>query len=85
MDIENHDFLIDQATEIGVDKTTIGIFWWPENGKIDVAKAIQNTKEDFITVVPSLRLSNKFIIPGWQSEEAWINYIRRAAEIQNTN
>ena len=59
-------------------------FWWSEDGKIDVAKAIQNTKEDF-TVVPSLRLSNKFIIPGLQSEEAWINYIRRAAEIQNTN
>ena len=84
MDIEDHDFLIEQAAKIGVDKTTIGKFFGTEEGKKEVDNAIKKTKEDFVTVVPSIKLSHSFLIPGLQSDEAWINYIRRAVEIKES-
>ena len=84
-DIEDHDYLIDLAKDIGVDKTTIGKFFSTEIGKIEVAESIQKAKEAFATVVPSLRLDHSFLIPGLQSEEVWIKYIQRAAKIQERN
>lgn len=77
--IEDHDFLIEQATSIGVDKSTIGKFFGTKAGEKEVVDAIQNAKEEFVTVVPSLKLSNQFLIPGLQTDEAWIKYIKRAA------
>ena len=83
-DIEHHDFLIEQAQKVGIDKNTIGKFFSTDAGKTEVAKAIQDSKNEFITVVPSLRLDHQFLIPGLQSDDVWEKYIRRAAEIQNT-
>ena len=81
-DIENHDFLIEQAKTIGVDQTTIGKFFSTNDGKEEVEQAIQNAKNNFVTVVPSLRLDHSFLIPGLQSDDVWEKYIRRAATIQ---
>ena len=80
VDIESHDFLIEQATSVGVDKLTIGKFFGTKAGEREVADAIQSAKEEFVSVVPSLKLNTKFLIPGLQSDEAWIKYIKRAAK-----
>lgn len=81
-DIEDHDFLIEQAKAVGVSKKTIGIFFSTDAGEKAVNDFIQNAKEDFVTVVPSLRLNGKILIPGLQTAELWENYIARAARIQ---
>ena len=80
--IEDHDVLIDLAKSIGVDKEIIGQFFGTSMGKEAVQIAINKSKEDFISIVPSLRLDHQFMIPGLQSIEVWENYIRRAATIQ---
>lgn len=81
-DIEDVNFLIEEARLVGVDEKVIEIFSTTDDGKVEVNLAIQNTKEKFVSVVPSLRLDKSFLIPGLQSLEVWENYIRRAAKIQ---
>ena len=81
-DIEDHDFLIEQAKAVGVPKKTIGLFFSTEAGEKEVNDFIQNAKEEFVTVVPSLRLNRKILIPGLQTAELWENYITRASRIQ---
>jgi len=81
-DIENHDFLIDQAKSVGVEKKTIGEFFATDAGKLATEEAIKASKNAFISVVPTMRLDHQFVVPGLQSIDVWENYIRRAAEIQ---
>ena len=80
--IENHDYLIELAKSVGVSKAIIGKFFATNIGKKEVMQSIQNSKEEFISVVPSIKLDKQFSVPGLQSTEVWLNYIRRAAEIQ---
>lgn len=84
-DIENHDKLIDLANTVGISQEIIGQFFTTEMGKAEVKQLINKAKEEFITVVPSIKLDHQFLIPGLQSIEVWENYIRRAATIQNKN
>lgn len=81
-DIEDLNFLMEEARSVGVDEKVIEKFSSTDDGKGEVDLAIQNAKEVFVSVVPSLRLDGNFLIPGLQSVEVWENYIRRAAKIQ---
>ena len=83
--IEVIDFLIGLAQSIGVDENIIEKFSATDEGKMEVDLVIKNAKEAFVSVVPSLRLDQNFLIPGLQSVEIWENYIRRAAKIQETS
>ena len=80
--IEETNFLIEQAKLVGVAKNILEKFASTDSGKDEVDLAIQNAKEEFISVVPSFRLDHNFLIPGLQSVEVWEKYIRRAAAIQ---
>ena len=80
--IEDHDYLIELAKSVGVSKEIIGKFFSTNICESDVIKSIQNSKEEFISIVPHIKLDKKFTIPGLQSIDVWLNYIRRAAEIQ---
>ncbi|MFK7775286.1 MAG: DsbA family oxidoreductase [Saprospiraceae bacterium] len=80
--MEEIDFLLEQAKLVGVDHNILEKFATTEEGKIEVNLAIHNAKEAFISVVPSFRLDHIFLIPGLQSIEVWEKYIRRAAKIQ---
>lgn len=79
--IEDQDYLIEQAKSVGVAKKTIGLFFSTESGKQEVLSSIQNSKEHTATVVPSLRLANKIMIPGLQPSDVWATYIKRAAAL----
>lgn len=81
-DIENQNFLSEQAKLVGVADKIIEKFKTTDDGKFEVDAAIKIAKESYISVVPSLRLDAAFMIPGLQSIEVWENYIRRAAAIQ---
>ena len=81
-DIENQDYLIKEAKTVGIEEAILLQFASSNLGEEGVQAAIQESKEAFIRVVPSIQLDNKFVIPGLQSAETWENYIRRAAKIQ---
>ncbi|MFK8007151.1 MAG: DsbA family oxidoreductase [Saprospiraceae bacterium] len=80
--IEETNFLIKQAKLVGVNKNILKKFSSTDEGKIEVHLEIQQAKEAFISVVPSFRLDQKFLIPGLQSVEVLEKYILRAARIQ---
>jgi len=82
-DIENHDFLIDLAKSVGVHKEIIGKFFSTNIGQTEVLQSIQNSKKELVTVVPSLKIDRKIVMPGLQSTETWLAYIRKAAEISS--
>jgi predicted DsbA family dithiol-disulfide isomerase len=82
-DIEDHDYLTDLGKSIGVSQSIIGQFLFSDQGLAEVQTAIQQTKEEFISVVPSIKFDRKILLPGLQPVEVWENYVRRAAKIQN--
>lgn len=81
-DIESHNFLIEEAKKLGVNKEILGRFEFTDEGLETCQAFIKQAKDDFINIVPSLRLDHQFLIPGLQEIDVWEKYIRRAAEIQ---
>lgn len=79
--IENHDYLIELAKSVGVQKDIIGKFFSTTIGESEVMASIESSKEEFIRVVPFMKLNHQFPIPGLQSLDTMEKYIRRAAEI----
>ncbi len=82
--IEDEKLLIEKAQQVGVGENIIERFLATDDGKMEVDLAIKNAKEEFVSVVPSLRLDMNFLIPGLQTVEVWENYIRRAAKLQQS-
>lgn len=81
--IEDSIYLSTLAKEIGVLSSTLDRFQHSLAGAEKVQLALSQNQEEFITVVPSLRLDKKIILPGLQSTETWESYIRRAAAMQD--
>ncbi len=52
-----------------------------ESGKeiIDIEKELSFARHHHITLVPTMRLNKKVIIPGLQSAEVWTKYLKRAS------
>lgn len=82
--IEDHDYLIELAKSVGVEKDIIGKFFSTNIGKTEVNASIQKSKEEFVLVVPFIKLNHQFPIPGLQSLDTLEKYIRRAAEIKES-
>lgn len=81
-DIENHDYLVQEAKSVGVKDEILHEFKTNDVGLLEVKNAISANKEAFVRVVPSLQFDNGLVIPGLQSAETWERYIRRAAKMQ---
>lgn len=79
--IGDQEYLIQLAHENNLNESVIHAFANSRKGAAEVAKSIQESKEEFISVVPSIRLNDKFLIPGLQNKEVWEKYLRRAAKI----
>ena len=82
-DIEDFDYLFAQGEAIGMDKGILSRFLFTDIGQMEVEKAIQQAREEFIRVVPSIRLDRKIVLPSLQTMEVWEKYIRRAAHVQD--
>lgn len=80
--IEAHDYLLQQAQIVGISKETCGQFRDSNEGEKAVHLAIAESKEEFINIVPSMKLDHKFLISGLQSAEVLEKYIQRAARLQ---
>ncbi|MCR9289203.1 DsbA family protein [Saprospiraceae bacterium] len=81
-DIEDLDYLVSLGKSIGMSKSILSEFLFTNLGEKELNTALKRVKEEFVTVVPSLKLDRKIILPGLQPFDVWENYIRRAAEIQ---
>lgn len=81
-DIENSDYLQIVGKKAGLEKALLSTFLFTDIGADTVQAAIQASKEEFIRVVPSIRLDGKIVLPGLQTAEVWERYIRRAAQLK---
>ena len=79
-DIGDKKYLLDLASIQKIDASIIQSFEMSDAGEKEVIQSIQQSKEEFISVVPSIILNDQFLIPGLQSMEVWENYILRAAK-----
>ena len=80
-DIENTDYLVEIAKQAGISEKIISDFTTIDKGTKDIEALIQTYKEEFITVVPYLKINRMIAIPGLQSIEVLENYLRRAARM----
>jgi predicted DsbA family dithiol-disulfide isomerase len=81
-DIEDLDYLLKKGQLADIPKSILSEFLLTKIGESAVLEKLKQHKEEFITIVPTLRLDGKFVVPGLQSADVWEKYIRRAAEIQ---
>jgi len=84
-DLGSEEYLIQTAKTFGVAKKTIGKFLDPDMAHDDVHRYIDNLRSKGITLVPSIRFTPKIVLPSLQPADVWMNYIRRAAKLQQTN
>lgn len=82
-DIEDLDYLVEKGRAFGMSKAISSRFLFTDIGLQKTEEALQQAKDLFISVVPSIRLDKKIVMPGLQTEEAWESYIRRAAALRN--
>lgn len=82
-DIEDLDVLVKQGRRAGIEKALLSEFLFTDIGAKEVQEYLAATSEEFITVMPTLRLDNKILMPGLQPYDTWESYIRRAGELAN--
>ena len=80
-DIGSKAVLTQIAKEAKVSALQIFQFANSEEGQIGVEQSLMATKGEFVSVVPSLKFNNVIWLNGLQSDDVWINYIRRSARI----
>lgn len=82
--IEDTEFLVQKAEMAGAERETINFFEKNENAGQDIfERSLIEAKNHFVSIVPTIRLDGKFMVPGLQAVDVYEKYIRRAAEIQN--
>lgn len=79
--IEDQDYLKKIASEHGVDKTSIDLFENKSEGKEDCLAAIEEAKNAYVQLVPTIGFSNDLRIMGLQSPEVLKRYLQRAAKL----
>lgn len=77
--LEDHNYLSEQAALSGVSNTVIEQFTTTDAGLAACQHYIESAKEDFVNLVPTLKLNHRFKVLGLQSPDVLEKYIRRAA------
>ena len=80
-DIEEVDYLVETAKTAGISEKIISEFETSNKGTAEIETQIQTYKEEFITVVPYMKINKMIAIPGLQSIEVLEKYLRRAARM----
>lgn len=79
--IEDYGYLMSMASQMGVSQKVQEQFSNSQEGEEEITEYLKQIKEEFVSIVPSLRLDGKFLLPGLQPEDVWEQYIRRAAKL----
>ena len=80
--IEDPTYLLEQARQVGVSEEVLQQFQYSDAGLQDCENYIQSARDNFIQLVPTLKLDGRFTVLGLQSDEVLEKYIRRAAQKQ---
>ena len=80
-DIENVEYLRKIAKSANVSAKIISSFETTDEGTKEIEALIQTYREEFITVVPYMKINRMIAIPGLQSIEVLEKYLRRAARM----
>lgn len=81
LDIGDRDVLKHIAENTKVPQSIITQFYISEDGKIATDQKLIEIKKEYVSVVPSLKFNNAIWLNGLQSDDVWINYIRRSAKM----
>ena len=83
VDIGKPGRLIEIVRRQNISEDIITTFLNSNQGMDSFENGIAEAKENYISLVPTLRLNNQFLVPGLQSIDIWEKYIRRAGKLQN--
>jgi len=79
--IEDRNYLTSLATEFGVKPDVIQSFQENENGLKECQQSIEDAKDSFIQLVPTMAFANDLRIIGLQSGEVLKRYLIRASRM----
>lgn len=78
LDVGNADVLVASATSIGLDGETLRNWLDSDAGMNEVLEDFAGAQARDILAVPSFVIDNKFLIPGAQDVDVFVNVIERA-------
>jgi predicted DsbA family dithiol-disulfide isomerase len=78
LDVGNADVVAQCANEINVDGKTIRAWLDTDEGFNAVQEDLQGAAMREITAVPSFVIDDRFLIPGAQDVEVFVNVLERA-------
>jgi predicted DsbA family dithiol-disulfide isomerase len=79
--IEDHDYLKQIAHDHGIEPASIDLFENKEEGKNDCLAAIEEAKDSYVQLVPTIAFSQDLRIMGLQSPEVLKRYLQRATNL----
>lgn len=85
MDIEDHQYLFMVADDYGVEPEISARLSDPTAALDEVQSYIDDVRNQGISLVPTLKFGPQINLPSLQPIDVWVNYIRRAARMQNMN
>ena len=80
--IGSKQVLVEIAKDYKISDDILKSFMHSNFGQKEVDQNLDDARQDQISLVPTLRLNDQFVIPGLQPLEVWEKYIRRAHRLQ---
>jgi predicted DsbA family dithiol-disulfide isomerase len=77
LDISDPDVLADCASEVGLDHDRVRAFLDSDDGIAEVRHELQTAAEMEITAVPTFVFDGKWMVPGAQDPETFVQVLRR--------
>jgi predicted DsbA family dithiol-disulfide isomerase len=80
LDIGDPDVLADCASEVGLDRDRTRAFLDSDDGVAEVRHELQMAAEMEITAVPTFVFDGKWMVPGAQDPETFVQVLRRVVD-----
>jgi predicted DsbA family dithiol-disulfide isomerase len=77
LDISDPDVLADCASGVGLDRDRVRAFLDSDDGIAEVRNELQKAAEMEITAVPTFVFDGKWMVPGAQDPETFVQVLRR--------
>ena len=78
LDVGHPDVLADLAAEVGMPRDAVAAFLASDDGTSEVRQMIGIAEDNGINAVPTYVLDGRFMVPGAQDADTFVNVIRRA-------
>jgi predicted DsbA family dithiol-disulfide isomerase len=78
LNVGDADVVAKCATEIGLDGSSLRVWLDTDEGKSEVQADLDGAAMREITAVPSFVIDDRFLIPGAQDVDVFVNVLERA-------